>query len=162
MSKSLRLANHAILALNQLSGRGQKANKNRRIPACSSDAIHRIGSRFLELDLDFAEGSSPQCALNDLISASGIYTDDRGDLQPYTKDKVSWPATGAVPLAVHSALPPADRLWWDDWASHMLRDPQESIDLQRAQALTRLIVTLRFSLPNSPMAVVFKTCIVKA
>ena len=107
----LRSANQAIFALNQLSGRGQGTGGS--FPSCSVSTSLSIGEKFLSIDESFFKGPDAQSALSDLLGTVGVYSSERADLKPYSRESVSWPETGSVPLAVRDGLPEADRVWWE-------------------------------------------------
>ena len=127
------LANEAIVSLNQLSGRGYKSGPS-SWPSTSITTALNIGRKFLNLDCDFA-GADADGALNDLLCSSGVYSDGRADVLPYHKDAVSWPGSGTSPIPVEECMGPDDRIWWRDWASHMLRDPRDSAEVRKRLGL---------------------------
>ena len=112
-NKSLEAANDAILAINQLGGRGDQCGGC--IPA------------------DREYFSEPEGALRELLGASGLYEGAGAHVAPYAKDKVSWPEVGSSPLALVDGLPQADSDRLQKWASRMLRDPSEAEALRGAR-----------------------------
>ena len=136
-NKSLEAANDAILAINQLGGRGEHPSSLFPPPAIATVASQRIGEIFLKASPPPADLPSPEGALRELLGASGLYEGAGAHVAPYAKDKVSWPEVGSSPMALVDGLPQADSERLTNWASHMLRDPSEAEALRAKAGLRR-------------------------
>lgn len=64
-------------------------------------------------------------ALHDLLASCHLYCSERQDIQPYAKERVSWPDVGAAPIEVLPLLPDEDRLRLADWRHRLLLDPAD-------------------------------------
>ena len=110
--RALKATNQSILALNQLGGRGFSKGRFSRPSGAASTAAQRIGAQIWNFSGLPQESPAPQEALSELLTHSGLYSQDRVDAAPYSKELVSWPKVGAVPMRVGDGLPPADREWF--------------------------------------------------
>ena len=59
-------------------------------------------------------------ALRALCGSSSAYAGDRDDVQPYVKDKVSWPGSDFPPANLVNAVGPADSDRLRQWENHLL------------------------------------------
>jgi len=67
------------------------------------------------------EGLSREGALSELLASGGFYSENRTDIQPHAKDRVSWPASGSKAVSLLNGVCPADRKLLHNWGSYMLR-----------------------------------------
>ena len=107
-NKSLEAANDAILAINQLGGRGEHPSSHFPPPAIAMAASQRIGDIFLKASPPPADLPSPEGALRELLGASGLCEGAGAHVAPYAKDKVSWPEVRSSPMVLVDGLPQAD------------------------------------------------------
>ena len=60
-------------------------------------------------------GLSREGALSELLASGGFYSENRTDIQPYAKDRVSWPACGSKAVSLLDGVGSADRKLLLDW-----------------------------------------------
>ena len=120
-NKTLDWANLGVASLNELSGVDN-------LDVSSSDA----GPRGAQLAQDNilknyasmgkpANDFSPEGALHELLGKSSFYDASRTDIQPYSKERCSWPDNGSSPIPLIDHIHPADRSQLFNWQVSMLR-----------------------------------------
>ena len=107
-NKSLEAANDAILAINQLGGRGEHPSSHFPPPAIAVAASQRVGDILLKASPPLADLASPEGALRELLGASGLCEGAGAHVAPYAKDKVPWPEVRSSPMVLVDGLPQAD------------------------------------------------------
>ena len=110
-SHAVAWANDGIDALNWLSGRGH-VPLGTDLPGSSHAALEHIRGAYIAAGGPPPE-DSPEGALRALLGSSRVYAQDRSDLQPYVRDRVSWPAVGSVPVDLGPPLDEAGKLDFD-------------------------------------------------
>ena len=76
-------------------------------------------------------GMQREGSLKEILASSALYSHECSHILPYAKDKMSWPAEGAVPVAVDTLFSKADKEWFAGWRRHMLRPDHEVTQLRR-------------------------------
>ena len=121
-------ANSGVESMNSMAGRGNHvsapANPTLAQRRCL-DAISESYHLFCSDPSNNDDGSSVG-ALRALCGSSSAYAGDRDDVQPYVKDKVSWPGSDFPPVNLVSAVGPADSDRLRQWESHLLCSPADS------------------------------------
>ena len=121
-------ANSGVESMNSMAGRGDHvsapANPTLAQRRCL-DAISESYHLFCSDPSNNDDGSSVG-ALRALCGSSSAYAGDRDDVQPYVKDKVSWPGSDFPPVNLVSAVGPADSDRLRQWESHLLCSPADS------------------------------------
>jgi hypothetical protein len=119
-------ANDGIDALNWLSGR-ERVLPGSPLPATCVSALDYFRDTYIAVGGPPPD-DSPDGALRALLGSSRVYAQDRSDIQPYTKDRVSWPSVGSAPVPIVPLLDAADQPGLAGWEQHLLRDPREAAD----------------------------------
>ena len=115
-------ANSGVDSMNSMAGRGGHGSApanptlaQRRCLDSISESYHLFCSDPSNID-----GGSSVGALRALCGSSSAYAGDRDDVQPYVKDKVSWPGSDFPPVNLVSAVGPADSDRLRQWERHLL------------------------------------------
>jgi hypothetical protein len=130
-------ANDGVLALNQLSTRGETAAAHLEPPRSAITARARVEEAYLRTSGDIDLQLQGADALRDLTQKASVYGSERADILPYSKGLVSWPGDGCKPIDLASVLEPEHRKQLLSWTSSMLRDPEEARTLLKASAIRR-------------------------
>ncbi len=116
----IHMANRGIRALNELSGcvnssKNSKKKSTRAQRRCTSNIASAFKEAFSERnDIDTTS------ALSDLCGSSHIYGEGASVVEPYAKERVSWPQVDSQPVGLLDCLPAADSEWLQAWQEHML------------------------------------------
>ena len=120
-------ANDAIHTLNVLGGHSPSAaDDHSRISVASAAALEEVRGAFQDLRSPTDPLLTPDGALREFLHSTSVYSQDRFDVKPYSRDLVSWPPVGSKAVSLADGLPEADRSLLADWKTHMLRSTLDS------------------------------------
>jgi hypothetical protein len=136
-NKTLDWANLGVASLNELSGVDN-------LDVSSSDA----GPRGAQLAQDNilknyvsmgkpASDLSPEGALHELLGKSSFYDASRTDIQPYSKERCSWPDCGSSPIRLIDHIHPADRSQLSNWQVCMLRSNTDYLKFKQLSSVSK-------------------------
>jgi len=87
----------------------------------SAAALEEVRGAFQDLGSPTDPLLTPDGALREFLHSTSVYSQDRFDVKPYSRDVVSWPPVGSKAVSLADGLPEADRSLLADWKTHMLR-----------------------------------------
>jgi len=126
-------ANRGIKALNELSGCANSQFSKKKPTRAQRRVIDSIAKAYRDVGGDFSLHDPPgHSCLQELCTSSHLYETDRSDVQPYAREKVSWPEVKSHPVPLEGCLPHADREWLAAWQEQMLR-PMDSHSVEKVQ-----------------------------
>ena len=129
-------ANRGIKALNELSGCANSQFSKKKPTRAQRRVIDSIAKAYRDVGGDFSLHDPPgHSCLQELCTSSHLYETDRSDVQPYAREKVSWPEVKSHPVPLEGCLPHADREWLAAWQEQMLR-PMDSHSVEKVQPYT--------------------------
>ena len=127
------MANRGIKALNELSGCVNSKHDKKKSTRAQRRCLSYIGSCFKDV-FQSADGFDPTDALSELCGTSHIYGETATVVEPYTKERVSWPQVNSEPVGLVDCIPDADSEWLQAWREHMLKHgpggDDGSVDIQ--------------------------------
>ena len=114
-------ANQGIKAPNELAGvLNSEYHTKKKTTRAQRRALSHISDAYMSAFRDFPSDCS-QGGLHELCSTSRLYDSGRSDVQPYVKERISWPEASSRPVSVLECVAEADREWLGAWRKHMLR-----------------------------------------
>ncbi len=122
-------ANRGIQALNEISGCMNSQVSSKRSTRVQKRALSHIAKAYQEVWVAPEEEPGRSC-LQELCSSSRLYFKDRNDVQPYSRDLVSWPEVESLPVPLEGCLPHADRERLAAWQDQMLKKDSGDQDVQ--------------------------------
>lgn len=121
----VQMANSGIKALNELAGcTNSDFGKKRKCTRAQRRCLSNIASSYRDLvlgEVDF----DPTNALTELCGSSHVYGDSASVVEPYARERVSWPQVDSQPVELATCLPGADSEWLQAWHTHMLKQQSE-------------------------------------
>lgn len=122
-------ANRGIQALNEISGCMNSLISSKKPTRVQKRALSHIAKAYQEVWVAPEEEPGKSC-LQELCSSSRLYFKDRSDVQPYSRDLVSWPEVESLPVPLEGCLPHADRERLAAWQDQMLKKDSGDQDVQ--------------------------------
>ena len=117
-----------IRSLNLMAGCSSRVGAPRN--AAQRLALSHVEQAFEHIGPPAEPAANSKEALQALLGTSAVYHSARADVLPYNRDLVSWPSVGSQPVELASALSEADSVWFREWKSHLLRDPDSVSQLR--------------------------------
>ena len=134
-NKTLAWASAGTGSLNKIGGDGSPApHPSTKLCAGASVAQSHTLGRYSEMGRP-PEPLEPEGALHELLAKSSYYDSVLTDIQPYSKQLVSWPDAGSVPTSLVDNVHPADRNMLMDWKSLVLRDTTDYLEHLRTSQI---------------------------
>jgi len=126
-------ASAGIGALNELGGEGRPVPEQPN--SAQRAALGHIEAAYASMGKP-PPASSLAGALGELCHGASPYEDLATHVQPYIKDRVSWPEASSRPMPMLDGLP-GDLSWIGQWKAHLLRPPEEAAALREASEVKR-------------------------
>ncbi len=109
--------------MNEWGGEGRDIPE--RPNAVQALSLDKISEAYLDFGAP-PTALTPAGALSELCHSRATYDSGRSDVQPYAKERVSWPPPASKPSDMLAGLP-ADMQWLGQWKCHLLRDDAEAV-----------------------------------